>query len=953
MEKLTYAGNNQRTIESFLLVFYGIYDLVMIILSIRGEWASWITVLLLAGFMCSLIVHVGKYKDFSFRAKFTTIMMQSSLLLYATQIEDYTRFLPVFIVFVVALGSYGIAELIWMTAVSATFLFIYQGFVVQNIPFSTTGEVALALMQIGNIYLVEYIVYVWTRRNSEGSRQLLKAIKELEAIEDKKDDFLANVSHEIRTPINTICGMSEIVLREELPYEIKENILNIQMSGRNLMTVVGNILDFSELQSGKMELEEEAYNITSTINDVINMTLARKNEKKIELIVDCDANIPCALFGDEKKLRRVIMNLVDNAIKFTDEGCVSIVIGYRKESYGINLVVTIKDTGIGMDAESLERLFTRFNQVDTSRKRKEEGVGLGLAISQALVQKMGGAITIKSKPGKGCVVKFVIPQKVLDNTPIVLIKDRENINVATYIDMEQFGMMAIRDEYSSTIAHMMDQLKTKYHICRNLAELERREKKEQFSHIFISIAEYQADAEYFDNLSKRAKVIVVIDRFDERYISNPRLLKIYKPFYILTMASVLNGEQDIENTNSMDLAEQFVTRDAHVLVVDDNKMNLKVIEGLLTGYKLKVTKATNGQEALEKIVTADYDFVFMDHMMPEMDGVETLHHIRHKVGSYYQKVPIIALTANAVAGSREQLLAEGFTDFVEKPIERSILERVLKRTLPSEKIVSKADYDQEIEKDKDKEEMPAVVEEEKVLSSQADELQPDESENDIAGEVDWEQELAKEGLDVAKGIVFCNGKEQYINILRGFCEECDDSDAFVEEMFEKQDWHNYTIAVHGIKGAMRSIGAIKISELARQLEMAGKEGRIDFILEHHNELLEKYRKFFARLREKEWLCPNLKADAQSAKGEENLQVLERKVFEQKIAEMETAMYDLDGEKILEIMSELQNYHYRGTPLNTLWTSVERKVEMFDYTSAVDVVVRFKNSLDSKEEKKSC
>jgi len=963
LENVTYEGNNQKKIERFLLAVFTFYEAIMIMVSVKREWDSWLAILLLTGLAISWILHISRFKDYGFRAKFTTFMMQGSIVIYTMYLEDISVILPVFATFVVLSGLYGRSEIVGMTFVSAGFIFFYHGVVVDSIPLQTTGEIVKALFQLGNILFLEILVYLWSKRNSEGSLQLQEAFEELKAVENRKDDFLANVSHEIRTPINTICGMSEIIMREELPFKIKENVQGIQLAGRNLMSVVSDILDFSELQSGKIELEEEAYNITSTINDVINTTMARKSGKRIELIVDCDANIPCALLGDEKKLRRVIMNLVDNAIKFTEEGCVTIVIGFRKESYGINLIITVKDTGIGMDEESVEKLFTSFNQVDASRKRQEGGVGLGLAISHALVKKMGGAMTVNSKLGKGSSIKFVIPQKVLDETPIASIHNRENINVAAYIDMEQFGMAAIRDEYSKNIVHMVEQLKGKCQICRNLAELQRREEKEQFSHVFISIAEYREGRAYFDELALRTKVIVVLDHEDEKYVKNQRLLKIYKPFYILTIVSVLNGLHDTKEVMGQYpiLNDKFVTKDTHVLVVDDNRMNIRVIEGLLANYKIRVTIATSGQEALEKIMAADYDFVFMDHMMPEMDGVETLHRIRHKVGTYFQKVPVIALTANAVAGTREMLMAEGFDDFLEKPVERSVLERVLKRNLPEEKIIGRGSFGDYVKpqlESWEKEKLPLVSGSDVTVQEYTKKLPIQEKKEvvetaEVAEEVvslnELERTLGAKGLDVQKGILYCNGKEQYISVLQGYCEDWNASGTLAEELFKKQNWKDYTIAVHGMKGAMRSIGATALSEIARELECAGKEGRIEYIMEHHGELMEAYKKLFLELREYEWICPP-QAEGQQTETEEvgELIALEDGDFDRILKNMEEAMYSWDGESLLAMVLDLQKYQYKGTALKDSIAQVKRKVEMSDYVSAVEMVARLKESLADKE-----
>ena len=681
----------------------------------------------------------------------------------------------------------------------------------------------------------------------------MDTIEELEKAENSKDDFVANVSHEIRTPINTICGMSEVILNEELPFYVKEKVLDIQRAGRNLMGSVSDILDFSELQSGELEIEEEAYNISSTINDVIHMAMAYMNDKKIELIVDCDPNIPCELLGDEKKLRRVILQLMDNAIKFTETGCVTLKIGYRKEAYGINLSVTVKDTGIGIKEENLEKLFTSFHQVDTSRKRHEGGLGLGLAISYALIQKMGGTITVKSKWGKGTAIRFVVPQKILDETPIVSLQNKSHINAATYIDMEQFEMSEIRDEYSNMILNMAEKLKGKCQVCRNFSELQRRNEKEHFSHIFISIMEYRENRTFFDKLAKESNVVVMLEYKDEKEITNPQLQKIYKPFYILTIVSALNGAKRKMNPINSDGRTKIETKDVHVLIVDDNTMNIRVAEEMLATYKIKVTKAFSGKEALEKIVSMDYDFVFMDHMMPEMDGVECFHRIRQKSGTYYHNVPIIALTANAVAGTREMLLKEGFDDFLEKPIERSVLERVLKRNLAPEKIIEKNKVQDEkehlVKEDKEvceKKEMQNY-EEEKSLKEERKLCEKQDGEKKSPDQ--WLRTLESLGVDVEKALIYCNGKEAYYKILQGYCKEEEKLLKKAEEYFETKDWKNYTILVHGIKSAMYSIGAISVSELAKELEMAGKREDTAYILKHHEEMAERYREFFIKLKD--------------------------------------------------------------------------------------------------------
>jgi len=922
MEKVTYDNDSRRKTEIFLICVYSVYAIYMITASIRRGWDSWIGYLLMAGLFCAWIVCVSKCKSYLFRVKVSVVIMQASVVLFALYSNGISLVLPVFAAFVVFIGLYGECSIIFYSVISMAIIFGAHGLIIKDIPFETRDDIWLLLSQIGNMLLLQYVMYVWVRKNSLGSERLLNAIEELKEVENRKDDFLANVNHEIRTPINTICGISEIVLKENLSRKVREDIMSIQLAGRNLMTAVSDVLDFSELQSGNIELEEEAYNITSTINDVINMALARKNDKQLELIVDCDATLPSLLLGDEKKIRRVMMNLVDNAIKFTDSGFVSISIGYRKEAYGINLMISVKDSGIGMDENGLEQLFVSFNQVDASRKRQEGGLGLGLAISNALVHKMGGVITVKSRIGRGSTLKFVVPQKVLDETPIAEIDNKTNVNVAVYIDMEQFDMVEIRDEYSNSIVHMVEQLKGKCHVCRNFAELQRREKIDDFSHVFISMAEYIQEKQYFDELSEKTRLVVILDRFEEKNISNAKILKIIKPFYIQTIVRVLNGLYDTRDKIGGVRAERFVAKGVHVLVVDDNRMNLRVIDGLLSNYQIKVTSAMSGAEALEKIVSADYDFVFMDHMMPEMDGVETMHRIRRLPGTYYQKVPIIALTANAVAGTREMMINTGFDDFLEKPIERSVLERVLKRQIVPEKLVIGGPVHDE------------------AVSDTEEEIQTVST----AGKESFE-EL---GIDISKGILYCNGEENFINVLKGYCKDSDEIGEFAVQSFEKKDWKNYTIAVHGIKGAMRSIGADSVSECAAQLEHAGKQGNIEYIMAKHTELMDSYYGLFEKLRKSSLIFKPEEIQDAGAEGVSTLPLLEEAVFADTLVKMEEAMYLLDGEKLIEFVSELQKYQYCGTALQELLEPIKRKIEMSDYISAVEAVAHIKNKLSDKE-----
>ena len=601
MEYFKKNQENQKNSERFIIVLFTLYSLNLFTSMVRRDAEVWISALVLIGVLAAWIINISKYRNFRVRAVCISAIMQLTVILYAANTDSLSETIPTFMAILIITAFYGFTDLLFLTLVSALFIIFYHGVIIKSFEGMPTDEILRLAAQLGNIFCAEFVLYIWIKKRNERHEQMYQIIDALMEAEKSKDDFLSNVSHEIRTPVNTICGMSEMTLREHDPEKIRDEILDIRDAGHNLMSLVSDILDFSQLQQGKMNIEEEAYNITSTINDIINMAMARKENKQVELIVDCDANIPSGLLGDEKKIRRVIMNLVNNAIKYTNEGGIVIRVHTRKEEYGVNLCVSVKDTGIGMSEEALENVFESFSQVDTRRNRQEGGVGLGLAISKALLQKMGGVITVRSRLGKGSDFRFVVPQKVLDEKPITQVKDREKLNIAAYFDMEQFDMMAIRDEYSTLIMHMVKQLRVRCHVCRNLAELKRREEIEAFSHIFISLEEYQEDEAYFDELAKKTSVAVVIERYNDKFITNQDVIRLYKPFYILPVVSILNGSREAAGGKQMVRPGKFTAPDAHVLVVDDNRMNIRVVEGLLKEYHIKVTYATSGHEALDVI----------------------------------------------------------------------------------------------------------------------------------------------------------------------------------------------------------------------------------------------------------------------------------------------------------------------------------------------------------------
>ena len=397
--------------------------------------------------------------------------------------------------------------------------------------------------------------------------KLMKELKEkAENASLVKSAFLANMSHEIRTPMNAILGMTEIALRGELESRQRDAIEQIKTASMTLITIINDILDFSKMESGKMEIVEADYDLMTMVQDVYHIISGKVDEKNLKLEITIDSTIPKRLHGDEIRMKQILINLVNNAVKFTEQGSIHLTVGYERREEEILLKGSIKDTGIGIKPEDMERIFNSFEQSDTFRNRKKEGSGLGLAISKQLLHLMGGDIRVESEYLQGSIFYFEVPQRIVDESPC------------------------------------------------GAFELSERQTRVQY------VAEY----------------------------------------------------------------DDFRAPGARVLIVDDNLVNRKVAAGLMRPFAMQIDTAKSGEEAIEMIKQKEYHLIFMDHMMPDMDGVETTHVIRELEGEYYKNVPIIALTANAISGVKEMFLEEGMNDFIAKPINTKELSEKILSWLPFE-----------------------------------------------------------------------------------------------------------------------------------------------------------------------------------------------------------------------------------------------------------------------------
>lgn len=683
---------------------------------------------------------------------------------------------------------------------------------------------------------------------------VLQANEEIEKAAQMKSDFLANMSHEIRTPMNAVIGMAEMALREELPPNAREYVSQIISSGKTLLTIINDILDFSKIESGKMDIEEVEYEPMSIINDVANIVMTRIGDKDLELILDVDPNLPRKLIGDSNRLKQIIINLANNAVKFTKKGQVVLSVGFEQIAENeIYLKCEVADTGIGIKKEDMKKLFQSFQQVDSKRNRNIEGTGLGLAISKKLVSMMGGKIMVESEYGKGSVFSFYVCQKIFEKKPSVEIKEKEKIVVASLVSNSFLQNHFLKD---------MKQLNINYMQLNSEKELEKVE-EQGVTHLFIEGNMLSEQTEKFIREHPAVQGVLMIDfRASASYnIQNLMILK--KPVYVLNIAAIFNHEDihlGIQNTVYDNF--EFVAPEAKILIVDDNAINLTVAEGLLKPLKMQIETASGGKEAVEKISSKMYDLIFMDHMMPELDGVETTHIIR-RFHPEYDKVPIIALTANAISGTKEMFLREGMNDFVAKPIEMRTMISKLRHWLPKEKIKKVHSIDQ-TSREKEK------------------------------------KKIEIEGLDTESALKLLGNEELFWKVLKDYYHVIQKKADFIEELEQQEDWHRYTIEVHALKSASRQIGAAELSEKAANMEKAGHAENGDLIHQCTGEMLEQYRDYIRIL------SPFFKEEKKEIKEKKKA---DNETLMSLFADMRAAMDELDMDRVEEDLGKMDDYQF--------------------------------------------
>ena len=825
-------AEEQMGIHLLMVCMASIFSAVLLGLTMVMAWEMWIIPMILIGILVIWCFHIGRFVTEHTYEYLCTGFMIVECFYFGVHQESFTS-MPVFIclmfLMMVLLEKKFLVYLVEGVYLMA---FLYRVLIIR-----VSGEgiahwdlTRMGIGFLGTIGAMIFSLFIIDRRR-EGRREVQEMAEQAAAAKQQNADFLSNVSHELRTPINMVTGISEVELGRGLPKELEESMHSIQMAGKRLAGQINDILDYTEIAGGTLVITNENYMPASIMNDIVTLASMLERNSELEMIFDLDTRLPSLLAGDAEKISRVLWILTQNAIKFTEEGGIYVYMGFRRESYGVNLNIMIEDTGMGMTATQLSSLYDDFYQADTGCSRYAGGLGLGIPIAHGLLSAMGGFLHYDSKEGQGTCIHISIPQKVADEMPCMTVADAKKLCIACYFKQDKYEHSKVREFYDRMILHLADGLGVQAYRAYCMEELDRLLRNHEITHLFLAQEEYEEDNIYFEELGKNICIALIARRdFTLSKDTNIRILQ--KPFFGLPIVNLLNGmTHGVNLGDSVQDDRAFTCVGVRALVVDDEEMNLVVARGILNRYGMQIDTCLSGAAAVEQCMDISYDLIFLDHMMPGMDGVETLKRIRALRDGTYQNLPIVALTANAISGAREMFKNEGFTEFVPKPIERPVLERVLRKILPEEYI----QYEMADETEESGSEF---------LFSEKQEEESGYSENSVDSSYETlsvMERLKLSGIDVEMGLDYCAGAEDfYLEMLQMYCEQMDEKKQEIAALYESGDWAAYAVKVHALKSTSLTIGAKELSDQAKELELAGKSQDEDFIRKNHETLMRTY-----------------------------------------------------------------------------------------------------------------
>lgn len=712
---------DDKRVKKVVFYVYILFATYFIMMFYRFQKAPMFVIVTLATMLISFLVTFIRKTTVKIHGLCMSGCLFAIVAMYGLIPGEHNRLTDMFLAAAVVVSLYQKMELNIFMLISTIVYYLYMvlagRYISQTGSFDVSETILdLLIILIGSLMLL--VVIAW---NKQLQVRLKQKAEEAETAANSKSAFLANISHEIRTPLNAILGMNELVLRESRQPHIKEYAMYIKNSGKSLLTIISDILDLSKIESGKVYLVNENYSLSSLVEDVERSIQKRIMEKGLELKIYVEPELHENLKGDEVRIKQIIMNLLTNAVKYTEKGEVRLYITGTVVENKQDLTIEVSDTGIGMRSEDMGKLFTNFERLDLKRNRSVEGTGLGLPITKNLLVAMGGDITVSSVYGEGSTFTATVGQEIVNE--------------------EQIG--DYRKKYKEKLHH---------EVCYH---------------------------------------------------------------------------------------ESFHAEDARILVVDDNEVNLKIVVGLAKNTKLQIDTALSAAEGLKLIRQHSYQLLLIDHMMPEMDGIEMLQHVKTMDGGIYKDIPAVAITANALSGAKQTYLDAGFCGYLSKPINPERFEQIIKDNLPQEYVTECEDGN----------------------GDTATEGQETDGTSDPKQAEEW----SIPGIDIAKALSYIGGsRELYISLLQTYLDGSEERIRKLEECKNKEDIFNYDITIHGLKGISASIGADSMAVAAAGLEEACKDPQtaMTYIQMNHDQAVSRYRELLEQI--KKWLA-NIETDGKIEK----------------------------------------------------------------------------------------
>ncbi len=812
-------GNDMKALSHIVLVnAIMVFSIVLTVYTIVNGNDYWIIPIFLIGAMACFFIHITEVMQPVARLYFYSTVLYLELFYFLLKIDNIYDVMPVMMLALVLLSMTGVKRFIALcvgVGICGTIFRLLLDVTVDKVRPDASDLVHMALQLMILVTLGHAISkMIQEFENSQGISE--EHITALEQENKTADDFLANVSHEISTPINAVIGLTEVCLDLEENETVRNNLRSIAAAGRRVGEQINDILDYSEIERGGLAVNMEDYSISSVLNDLMSELKPYKPDD-IELVIDVDPTLPAVMRSDPGKLKRILWHVIMNGLKYTKEGGVYVCLSHIPQTYGLNLCIDIKDTGIGMTDAEIERIYERFYQSDSGRDRSSSGLGLGMSIVAGFVLVLDGFITLDSKLGEGTEVHICIPQEIVVSTPCMSVSVSKSSKVlGTFLKFKRFPHPNVREYYNAMMKNVISGLNVPVHRANDIDELKKINNDVHLTHLFVGETEYMTDPEYMETIAEDMILVIVCDEwFKPLPGSKARLM--YKPFYAFPVMSILNADP-----GTVDMQQgRMYCRGVNVLTVDDEETNLMVAKNLFRRYGMNVSLASSGEEAVSLCAENRYDLIFMDHMMPRMDGIETVRRIRAEITGKGMQPAIVALTANAMSTAKEMFKGEGFDGFLSKPIEVAELERVLAKVLPSSLISYEAEA------------CPDMPGQQSPLPDKDDDM----------------QKLRNAGIDPEKGMEYClYDAELYKAVLEEFVNDSIEKEKELEEFFGKNDWDNYIIRIHSIKSSARMIGAISLSDCAKALENAAKENDTVYLNDIYPRFLKEYMELAGKIR---------------------------------------------------------------------------------------------------------